>query len=180
MLLHELQHCKHGDALVNGIMNLVNIVYWFNPLIWYSLKEMRNDREIACDSSVLSILSEQDYEAYGNTLINFAEKISLSNFPFASTMGGNIKQIRKRIINIASYQQKNHFQKSKRRFLLFFDFLPLTWVCAFAFYKCCQQRYLSIKREQQLYFLCWLVLLFWCLWWLFCSIGFFYGKLADL
>ena len=73
MLLHELQHCKHGDALVNGIMNLVNIVYWFNPLIWYALKEMRNDREIACDSSVLSILSEQDYEAYGNTLINFAE-----------------------------------------------------------------------------------------------------------
>lgn len=119
MLLHELQHYKHGDALVNGIMNLVNIVYWFNPLIWYALKEMRNDREIACDSSVLSILSEQDYEAYGNTLINFAEKISLSNFPFASTMGGNIKQIRKRIINIASYQQKNHFQKVRGAFSCF-------------------------------------------------------------
>lgn len=119
MLLHELQHYKHGDALVNGIMNLVNIVYWFNPLIWYALKEMRNDREIACDSSVLNILNEQDYEAYGNTLINFAEKISLSVFPFASTMGGNIKQIRKRIINIASYQQKNHFQRVKGAFSCF-------------------------------------------------------------
>lgn len=103
MLLHELQHYKHGDALVNGLVNLVHIVYWFNPAVLFALKEIRNDREVACDSSVLKLLNSEEYEAYGNTLINFAQRISLSDFPFASNIGGNMKQLKKRIINIATY-----------------------------------------------------------------------------
>lgn len=26
-------------------MNHTRVVYWFNPLVWYALKEMRNDGE---------------------------------------------------------------------------------------------------------------------------------------
>ena len=51
---------------------------------------MRNDREIACDSAVLNILDTNSYQDYGYTLINFAEKISLSPFPFSSSLGGTI------------------------------------------------------------------------------------------
>ena len=119
MLLHELQHYKHGDAFINGVMNLVSIVYWFNPMIWYALKEMRNDREIACDSSVLNMLKEQDYEEYGKTLINFAEKLSFSAFPFVSNMGGNKQQIKKRIISIASYHSTTKLQTVKGLFVYF-------------------------------------------------------------
>lgn len=105
MLLHELQHYKHFDALANYLINIVGILYWFNPFVWYSLKEMRNEREVACDTSVLQMLKEDDYKDYGNTLINFAEKISLTPFPFSTGIGGNIKQLEKRIINIASYKK---------------------------------------------------------------------------
>ena len=41
---------------------------------------MRNDREVACDTSVLKMLEEDDYENYGNTLINFIEKVSIYSF----------------------------------------------------------------------------------------------------
>lgn len=111
MLLHELQHYKHHDSLVNFIINIAGIFYWFNPFVWYALKEMRSDKEIACDSSVLEMLNEDDYEDYGNTLINFAEKISLSPFPFASGMGGSMEQIKKRILNIASYKPQSFKRK---------------------------------------------------------------------
>lgn len=111
MLLHELQHYKHLDSFVNYLMNLATIIYWFNPFVWYAIKEMKSDREIACDSSVLEMLNEEDYADYGNTLINFAEKISF--FPFVSTMGGNIKQIKKRIINIVNYQPLSLWEKIK-------------------------------------------------------------------
>ncbi len=90
MLLHELQHYKHKDAVASYLMNLAGVVYWFNPLVWYALKEMRNDREVACDTSVLKMLEEDAYEDYGNTLINFAEKVSLTPFPFAAGLGGNM------------------------------------------------------------------------------------------
>lgn len=107
MLLHELQHYKHKDGITNHLMNLAGIVYWFNPLVWYTLKEMRSDQEIACDTSVLKLLESDDYVAYGNTLINFAEKISLTPFPFASGISGNMKQMKRRILNIVSYERPN-------------------------------------------------------------------------
>ena len=113
MLLHELQHYRHHDALANMLMNLAGVVYWFHPLVWFSLKEMRNDREIACDTSVLQMLDDDAYADYGNTLINFAEKISMTSFPFSSGLGGNKNQIQRRIIHIASYEKPTFAKKLK-------------------------------------------------------------------
>lgn len=113
MLLHELQHYKHKDAIANILMNLAGVVYWFNPFVWYALREMRNDREVACDTSVLEMLEENAYEDYGNTLINFAEKVSRSPFPFAASLGGNMKQMKRRIMNIASYEKPTVIKRIK-------------------------------------------------------------------
>ena len=113
MLLHELQHYNHKDAVASYLMNLAGVIYWFNPLVWYALKEMRNDREVACDTSVLKMLEEDAYEDYGNTLINFAEKVSLTPFPFAAGLGGNMKQMKRRIINIASYEKPTFMKRIK-------------------------------------------------------------------
>ena len=113
MLLHELQHYKHKDAIASFLMNLFGVLYWFNPLVWFALKEMRNDREVACDTSVLKLLNESDYEDYGNTLINFAEKVSLTPFPFVAGISGTMKQMQKRIINISSYQKPSVWKKVK-------------------------------------------------------------------
>ena len=113
MLLHELQHYKHKDGFINYLINLAGMIYWFNPFVWYALKEMRNDREVACDTSVLKMLEEDAYEDYGNTLINFAEKVSLTPFPFSAGLGGNMEQMKRRIINIASYEKPTFMKRIK-------------------------------------------------------------------
>ena len=104
MLLHELQHYRHKDALAGYLMTLTGILYWFNPMVWIALKEMRNDREIACDTSVLNMLEPDSYEDYGMTLIHFAEKLSRPAFPFAAGLSGNMSQMKRRILNIAAYE----------------------------------------------------------------------------
>ncbi len=81
---------------------------------------MRGEREIACDCSVLQMLPESEYENYGNTLINFAEKISGENlsfspFPFVTGIGGNMKQIQKRILNISNFRKESHRHKIQSR-----------------------------------------------------------------
>ena len=113
MLLHELQHYRHKDTLASYLMNFFGILYWCNPCVWYALKEMRNEREVACDTSVLKLLDESDYEDYGNTLINFAEKVSLTPFPFAAGISGSMKQMQQRIANISSYKKPSVFRKIK-------------------------------------------------------------------
>ncbi len=104
MLMHELEHYRYKDALANYFMNIIGVLYWFNPFVWYSLKEMKNDREVACDTSVLKLLDEDAYEDYGNTLINFAEKVSLTPFPFTTGISQSMKQMQRRVINIANYR----------------------------------------------------------------------------
>ena len=111
MLLHELQHYKHKDILIGYLINTVHVFYWFNPLIWYFLKRIRQERELACDSAVLQLLKETEYKSYGNTLINFAETIALSPFPLTMGISGNIKQLKGRILNIASFHQPTFKQK---------------------------------------------------------------------
>ncbi|RGV95305.1 BlaR1 family beta-lactam sensor/signal transducer [Ruminococcus sp. AF14-10] len=111
MLLHELQHYKHKDILIGYLINTVNVFYWFNPLIWYFLKRIRQERELACDSAVLQLLKETEYKSYGNTLINFAETIALAPFPLTMGISGNIKQLKGRILNIASFHQPTFKQK---------------------------------------------------------------------
>ncbi len=113
MLLHELQHYKHKDVPAGFLCNMISVVYWFNPIILYALKEMRTDKEIACDTSVLQLLPETDHAGYGSTLIDLAEKISSSPFPFAAGISGNRKQIQQRILNIVSYKKFTGRQKLK-------------------------------------------------------------------
>ena len=131
MLLHELQHYKHKDGIANYLITLTGIIYWFHPLVWYALKEMRDDREIACDTSVLKLLESEDYVSYGNTLINFAEKISLTPFPFASGISGTMKQMKRRIQNIASYERPNLQKKLKSMTAFLLIFLLLVGLAPF-------------------------------------------------
>lgn len=123
MLLHELQHFKHKDTLSVYLMNIAVIVYWFNPFVWYALKKMRTDCEIACDTSVLEMLDKKDYAAYGNTLINFADKISHTPFPFSTGLSGNFKQMKQRILNIASYKELTNKMKLR-------SFISFTMIAA--------------------------------------------------
>ena len=51
-------------------------------------------------------------------MINFAEKISLSPFPFSSSLGGTIKQLEQRILNIATYKKPSSFKRLKSVTLL--------------------------------------------------------------
>ena len=110
ILSHEQYHIQRRDYLVKIFAYLLLVVYWFHPLVWYALKEMKNDREVACDTTVLKQIGKEAYIDYGNTLINFAEKMSHTPFPFAAGISGNMKQMQKRIKNIASYYPAS-FQK---------------------------------------------------------------------
>ena len=111
MLLHELQHYKHKDNYLVYYINFIKIIYWFNPLIWYVIQAINTDKEIACDFSVLETLDENEIFDYGNTLINFAEKINL--FPFSSQLGSTKSLLTKRIIHISAYQNLTTSKKLK-------------------------------------------------------------------
>lgn len=113
ILLHELQHLKRKDLGMNLVLCLVQIVYWFHPAVWYALRRMRDDRELACDSQVLQILDEGSRREYGMTLLKFAGSFSEEAFTAATGMGGPKRQLEKRILGILSYRRESPVSKVK-------------------------------------------------------------------
>lgn len=111
IFLHELQHYRHKDNFFNIVMIASGIVYWFNPFVWLAIRSMKKDREVACDTAVLNMLDPDCYKAYGYALISFAQKISVTPFPFSSSLSGNIKELKLRILNISTYKKPSIFKR---------------------------------------------------------------------
>ncbi|MFD2655585.1 BlaR1 family beta-lactam sensor/signal transducer [Gracilibacillus thailandensis] len=114
ILLHELNHYKNKDIITNYLVVLFQILYWYNPLIWIGFREMRIDREIACDSAVLKMLGQDHYATYGNTIIKFADKSFLQGkFAIASQLTSPKKQLKRRIEGIATFTTESKLLKLK-------------------------------------------------------------------
>lgn len=58
VLIHELMHIKKFHILLNHLVNILACLYWFNPLLWLSLKYLDQDIEINCDKLVVQQLGD--------------------------------------------------------------------------------------------------------------------------
>ena len=72
VLLHELTHLRRGDVWANCAQALVQIVYWWHPLLWLANARTRSVREEAVDDAVMLALRDEA-EAYAPTLLEVAK-----------------------------------------------------------------------------------------------------------
>ncbi|MFQ5741315.1 MAG: M56 family metallopeptidase [Acidobacteriota bacterium] len=54
ILLHEFAHVKRRDNLTNIIAQVACALHWLNPLAWWTARQLKGDRELACDDQVLA------------------------------------------------------------------------------------------------------------------------------
>src|ERR1019366_2197146 len=81
VLLHELIHLRRRDVWVNFSQALLQIFYWWHPLVWLANTRIRRVREEAVDDAVMLALRDKA-EPYARTLLEVA-KLALTR-PLAS------------------------------------------------------------------------------------------------
>lgn len=54
VVLHELAHVRRGDWLLLVLAQVAAAIYWFHPLVWLGVRQLRRDSEQAADDLVLS------------------------------------------------------------------------------------------------------------------------------
>lgn len=111
VFLHELAHLKRRDLLTNWLMALAHAIHWFNPLVWMAFRQMRVERELACDEMALRVAcntsaAPDESRAYGETILRLLEGISSRRtLPGLVGIAEEKHSIRKRIVQIATFDR---------------------------------------------------------------------------
>ena len=109
VFLHELGHLKRRDIYLGWLMVILQVLHWFNPLVWFAFGRMRADRELACDGLVLSTMAADESQAYGRTLVNLFK--GFSGLQYAPGIAGileNKSQLKRRITMIARFKKGSY------------------------------------------------------------------------
>lgn len=108
ILIHELSHYRRKDHLINLIVILIKVCYWFNPLFWYAFYRMQQDCEIACDTYALSYLTSEERPSYARTILNLLSYINQPRQTLATlSLINQRKGIETRLRTILDFQKPN-------------------------------------------------------------------------
>lgn len=99
ILRHELCYYRRKDLWYKLLMNLLCIIYWFNPALWWMKKEADRDIEFLCDETVMETRTVQERILYNRLLARTAVgKNSVSGL--TTSFNDSLMNLKKRMVNI--------------------------------------------------------------------------------
>lgn len=103
VLLHERMHYRQRDHIWNFCRNLLCVIYWFHPFVWWGSVASTYDAELSCDERVVESMGKEERRQYGEALLELlngsCEKKKLLDVTTAMT--GGKKEMKERIFTIA-------------------------------------------------------------------------------
>lgn len=107
ILTHECLHYKRKDHVLNNLQFVILSLHWYNPLVWFMTKWIKEDREWACDEDVLA--RGKNRKAYAGLLVKIATQ-SKQDYYLAQGMKGRESTLEKRVKDL--YGEKKGTKKS--------------------------------------------------------------------
>lgn len=71
VIRHELEHLQTGHPLQLFLQRLVEVIFWFHPMVWWASQQSALSREFACDEA--AIQTPQEIAQYLRTLLTIIE-----------------------------------------------------------------------------------------------------------
>lgn len=101
ILAHEMSHVNRRDNLTAAIHKLVEVMFWFHPLVWWIGANLLREREAACDESVVEGGHQQ--QVYAESILQVCRLGVTAKFAgMAASSGGDLVQ---RVTSIMSNQR---------------------------------------------------------------------------
>ena len=86
IIAHEMVHLRHFDALWVRLQNLLQIVYFFHPVVWLVARRINEARESFCDIAVLAS-GNITRRQYTNSILTVL-RMNLTGMPGLQTQPG--------------------------------------------------------------------------------------------
>ena len=98
IMAHELEHVRQRDNLSSAIHSIITALFWFHPALHWMSTRMNEERERACDESVI----ERNAHArrYAESILKVCKFCLEAPSPcIAGVSGGDLKKRIQRIVN---------------------------------------------------------------------------------
>jgi probable HAF family extracellular repeat protein len=103
LLLHELAHLRRRDHWVRLLEIVAISLYWWNPIVWWARRSLREAEEQCCDDWVVWAMKGQA-RVYAYTLLDTVDFLAESSEPPPLGASGLIEesQLKRRLVRILS------------------------------------------------------------------------------
>jgi beta-lactamase regulating signal transducer with metallopeptidase domain len=95
--LHELVHYKHRDNILKWVIVLANCIHWFNPFIYFAVRECSCLCELSCDEIATADFTRDERISYGRTLLNIASKTDVKPFALSASLNEDKQILKERL-----------------------------------------------------------------------------------
>jgi len=110
ILAHELSHVGRHDNLIAAVQMVVQVLFWFHPLVWWIGVRLADERERACDEDVLRCGSEPD--VYAESILTTC-RFAIES-PLTCVAGVTGADLKRRIETILNHRGANALSLTKR------------------------------------------------------------------
>jgi bla regulator protein blaR1 len=114
ILAHELCHVRHCDNFTAALHMVVASLFWFHPLLWWIGARLVEEREKACDESVLS--QGNDRADYAQGIVKVCQLYVASPLPCAAGVSGS--DLRRRIVAILDSPLPSGLNRARKSLLV--------------------------------------------------------------
>lgn len=110
IILHESMHVRNKDVAWKVLIDLLCIVFWWNPVFYYLKRELFQMIEMRNDTRILSALTEEEKVGYMECLKSMAASLSGRDMAFGVAFSKNdLKELERRMKLILN---DNRFKRS--------------------------------------------------------------------
>jgi beta-lactamase regulating signal transducer with metallopeptidase domain len=104
VLLHELAHVARFDCFTQTLGEVAVALYWVHPGAWWMARQLRVERELACDDCVLT--SGTDPRTYAEHLLEIAHTLGARRAPALAVSMARPRELERRML--AMLDQTRH------------------------------------------------------------------------
>ncbi len=112
LLVHELAHLRRRDHWVRFLEIGVVGLYWWNPLVWWSRRSLRDAEERCCDAWVVRTFPDRT-RVYASAILETLD--CLAGAPALEPIGGtglaSARQLKRRLIEILGGSTPQHLSR---------------------------------------------------------------------
>ncbi len=106
ILSHELVHLKRHDIWFKAILMAVAFIHWFNPAVYFMVKQANKDIEQSCDDCVLKEADVEEKKFYCRLFLKMAIANNEEEPIFTTNIVSNKENLELRIKNIFDNKKK--------------------------------------------------------------------------